>query len=140
MLNQKSIEQAQVAGLASKTAPEPITQGSAPDRDDDDELPEMTPNLLEFSKLPLRGYEQAFQFIQKHRDVYAPGASDALLVQAFTAEGDGKSAYAKQCVHQSLLLQYCEKLGTDGVRIFFKRRVTQSVLRSIYAPNYRFIE
>ena len=50
-----------------------------------------------------------------------PGASDALLVAAFTAQGDGKAKYAKQCVHQSLLLQYCEKLGKDGVSIFFKR-------------------
>lgn len=52
-----------------------------------------------------------------------PGASDALLVAAFTAQGDGKAKYAKQCVNQSLLLQYCEKLGKDGVAIFFKRCV-----------------
>lgn len=50
-----------------------------------------------------------------------PGASDALLVAAFTAESNGQFRYAQQCVHQSLLIQYCEKLGGDGVRVFFKK-------------------
>lgn len=81
----------------------------------------MTPSLEAFSKLPIGDYEKSFEFIQQHRDVYVPGASDALLVAAFTAETEGKSKYAKQCVHQSLLIQYCEKLGRDGVGLFFKK-------------------
>lgn len=81
----------------------------------------MTPTLEAFSRLPLKGYEESFHFIQEHRDVYVPGASDALLVQAFRAERAGDSTHAKKCVHQSLLLQYCEKLGPDGVGLFFKR-------------------
>lgn len=81
----------------------------------------MTPVLEEFSRLPLKGYEQSFHFIQAHRDVYVPGATDALLVAAFRAETRGTRTYAKQCVHQSLLLQYCDKLGRDGVRLFFQR-------------------
>jgi cell division cycle protein 37 len=89
--------------------------------EDDDALPELTASLEEFSKIPLRAYERAFQFIQSHRDVIVPGASDALLVAAFRAQSDGKAKYAKQCVHQSLLLQYCEKLGGDGVRVFFRK-------------------
>jgi len=32
-----------------------------------------------------------------------------------------KPSMAKQCVHQSLLLQYCQQLGKDGVGIFFNR-------------------
>jgi cell division cycle protein 37 len=99
---------------------------ATPDPDEDDEdneptLPTMTPTLTEFSKLPLWGYEASWEFVQSHRDVIAPGASDALLVAAFSAQSDGKGAYAKRCVHQSLLLQYCEKLGRDGVRLFFKK-------------------
>ena len=81
----------------------------------------MTPTLVAFSKLPLRDYEQSYLFIQAHRDTYVPGASDALLVAAFEAQKRGESKYAKQCVNQSLLLQYCEKLGKDGVQVFFKR-------------------
>ncbi|KZT64914.1 hypothetical protein DAEQUDRAFT_769257 [Daedalea quercina L-15889] len=90
---------------------------------DDDELPELTPSLEEFSRLPLRGYEQSWEFIKSHRDVMVPGASDALLVAAFTAESNGQYRYAQQCVHQSLLIQYCEKLGGDGVRVFFKKMI-----------------
>ena len=84
-------------------------------------MPELTPSLEAFSKLPLGAYEQSFRFIQAHPDVVVSGASDALLVASFRAEGDGKPKYAKQCVHQSLLLQYCEKLGGDGVRVFFNK-------------------
>lgn len=89
----------------------------------------MTPSLEAFSHLPLKGYEQSWNFIKEHRDVVVPGASDALLVAAFTSQGEGKSKYAKQCVHQSLLLQYCDKLGKDGVSVFFRRyaRVTRFV-------------
>lgn len=93
----------------------------------------------------------SWKFIQAHRDVVVPGASDALLVAAFKAQakaaelareveveatqgkgkGKGKSKkekekeeeekYAKQCVCQSLLLSYCDKLGGDGVRVFFQK-------------------
>lgn len=91
--------------------------------DEDTELPKLTPALEEFSKLPVRGYQKSWEFIQAHRDVIVPGASDALLVAAFRAQGEGKDTYAKQCVHQSLLLQYCDKLGKDGVRVFFNKMV-----------------
>lgn len=103
------------------------------DEDDDEGLPDLTPSLEAFSKLPLRAYEKSFQFIQTHNDVFVPGASDALLVAAFRAQSSGKSTYAKQCVHQSLLLQYCEKLGKDGVSVFFRKYVTHnSHRRHIY--------
>lgn len=85
------------------------------------DIPELSENMIAFSKLPLKGYTASFEMLQKHPDIYVPGVSDALLVAAFNAESDGKHNYAKRCVHQSLLLQYCEKLGTDGVRVFFKR-------------------
>ena len=108
--------------LNPKTA-EASTSGTPADDEDQDEegIPELTPSLEAFSKIRLGDYQKSFEFIQQHRDVYVPGASDALLVAAFTAEGDGKSKYAKQCVHQSLLIQYCEKLGRDGVGVFFKK-------------------
>ncbi|KAF5369437.1 hypothetical protein D9758_002778 [Tetrapyrgos nigripes] len=98
--------------------------GSSVLSEDDDILPELTPSLQAFSQLPLRDYQRSFSFIQEHRDVVVEGASDALLVAAFKAQTAGKAKYAKQCVHQSLLLQYCEKLGTDGVRVFFKKMIS----------------
>ncbi|KAL5492615.1 CDC37_2 [Sanghuangporus weigelae] len=126
VINPKGVEHAQVAALASQSAPAgPSSSSSAAaatkEDDEDEEVPEMTPSLEAFSHLRLRGYEESFHFIQEHRDVYVSGASDARLVAGFRAEREGKHAYAKQCVHQALLIQYCEQLGTDGVRLFFKR-------------------
>lgn len=106
--------------LNPKVTPSDETNVSAAD-DEEDALPELTPSLEAFSKIPLKAYEKSFEFIQSHRDVVAPGTADALLVAAFRAQGNKKPKYAKQCVHQSLLLQYCEKLGGDGVRIFFRK-------------------
>jgi len=110
VLNPKAAEASTSSSAASK-----------PNDDEDEGLPELTSSLEAFSKIPLADYQRSFEFIQQHRDVYVPGASDALLVAAFTAESDGNTKYAKQCVHQSLLIQYCEKLGPDGVGIFFKK-------------------
>ena len=98
---------------------------AAEDADDEEEedvdLPKLTPELLAFSKIKRGNYEESYRYIQDHRSVYVPGADDALLVAAFDAETNGKSAYAKNCVNQSLLLQYCEKLGKDGPALFFRR-------------------
>lgn len=103
------------------------TEAKEDDDDEDDiEVPEMTPTLEEFSRLPVRGYEESWEYIKAHRDVIVPGASDALLVASFRAQSKGQSDYALRCVHQSLLLQYCDKLGTgaaDGVKLFFKKSV-----------------
>jgi cell division cycle protein 37 len=106
----------------SSQATEVVPANLAAATDDDDEsLPELTPHLREFSKLPLKDYDKSWKFIQAHRDVFVPGATDALLVEAFAAERRGEKKYAEQCVHQGLLLQYCDKLGKDGVNLFFKR-------------------
>ncbi|KAH9933216.1 Cdc37 N terminal kinase binding-domain-containing protein [Epithele typhae] len=93
--------------------------------EDETDLPELTPSLAQFSLIPIFQYDQAWEFIKAHRDVYVPGASDALLVAAFRAQSDGKNKYAKQCVHHSLLLQYCDKLGKDGPSVFFRKMVNR---------------
>ncbi|KAJ7175943.1 Cdc37 N terminal kinase binding-domain-containing protein [Mycena filopes] len=89
----------------------------------DDDIANLTPSIEAFSKIPLRGFEQSFRFIQQHRDVVVPGASDSLLGAAFKAQYDNKPKYSKQCVHQSLLLQYGDKLGVDGLGVFFKKMI-----------------
>ncbi|KAG8823344.1 hsp90 co-chaperone Cdc37 [Serendipita sp. 411] len=91
------------------------------EEDEDETLPELTPELLAFSKIKRGNFEESYRFIQEHRSVYVPGADDALLVAAFDAETNGKSDYAKNCVNQALLIQYCEKLGPDGPALFFRR-------------------
>ncbi|KXN88079.1 Hsp90 co-chaperone Cdc37 [Leucoagaricus sp. SymC.cos] len=110
--------------------PEPSPEPEGKYDEEETELPELTPVLEGFSKIVVGDYQKSWEYIQAHRDVYVDGASDALLVAAFTAEGEGKKKYAKQCVHQSLLLQYCEKLGRDGPRMFF-RKMTAGDKRAI---------
>ncbi|EGN98313.1 hypothetical protein SERLA73DRAFT_169310 [Serpula lacrymans var. lacrymans S7.3] len=130
------------ASSSQASSSKPSKSASAESEDSEEEitedLPELTPSLEAFSRLPIHGYEKSWEYIQAHRDVIVPGASDALLVAAFRAQSDGMTAesngekrkalaqkkYAKQCVHQSLLLQYCDKLGVDGVRVFFKKMIS----------------
>jgi len=111
---------------ASTSTPKPDPEVVADDADADDEdedpdLPKLTPELLAFSKIKRGNFEESYRYIQAHRSVYVNGADDALLVAAFDAETEGKSLYAKNCVNQALLIQYCQKLGADGPALFFRR-------------------
>jgi cell division cycle protein 37 len=109
--------------LNSPTAAAAEPPASVDSDEEESDLPTLTPSLEGFSRIPVGQYLQSFEYIQKHRDVVVDGASDALLVAGFTAENAGQYKYAKQCVNQSLLLQYGEKLGKDGIGIFFKKLV-----------------
>ncbi|KAI0826771.1 Cdc37 N terminal kinase binding-domain-containing protein [Trametes gibbosa] len=125
-------------------APSSEASTSKATEEDSDELPELTPVLEQFSRLPIRGYEQSWEFIKAHRDVYVPGASDALLVAAFRAQSNGEARWAQQCVHQSLLLQYCEKLGKDGPSMLFRKLIAgdaraTSVFEKDVADTYKHL-
>ncbi|MCJ1337309.1 hsp90 co-chaperone Cdc37 [Bachmanniomyces sp. S44760] len=78
----------------------------------------------QFAKIKMGDYKADLEFISKHGDVVKERETDGLLIEGFNAQMDGKAGYAKQCVHQALLLQYCRSLGPDGVRLFFKRITT----------------
>lgn len=74
-----------------------------------------------FGKIGFGDYNSSLQFISQHREILSEAESDGLLVEAFNAQEAGSEEYARQCVHQALLLQYCRQLGKDGVGLFFKR-------------------
>lgn len=94
--------------------------GTAIDADDDEHI-EPTALGRAFAKIKFGDYEACRKFISENHDVVAERETDGLLAEAFNAQIDGKDAYARQCVHQALLLQYCRSLGRDGVNLFFKR-------------------
>lgn len=98
---------------------------------DDDEM-EASPLAKRFGRIPFGDYQSSLRFIGEHPDVMAERETDGLLVEAFNAQSNAKSRreeeYARQCVHQALLLQYCRQLGRDGVGLFFKR---------IQTPNHQ---
>ncbi|KZF21724.1 Cdc37 family protein [Xylona heveae TC161] len=78
----------------------------------------------EFAKIKVGDYRASLQFISEHPDVVTERETDGLLIEGFNNQMAGNEEYARQCIHQGLLLQYCRTLGRDGVGLFFKRITT----------------
>ncbi|GIC90896.1 Hsp90 co-chaperone CDC37 [Aspergillus udagawae] len=78
-----------------------------------------------FARINRNDYRTLLQFISEHPEIVAEKETDGLLVEAFNSQMEGKEEYARQCVHQGLLLQYCRSLGRDGISLFFKRITTK---------------
>jgi cell division cycle protein 37 len=92
--------------------------------DDDDEV-QPTELGKKFTQIKPGDYRAMLQFISENPTVVAERETDGLLVLAFNSQLEGQSDFARQCVHQALLLQYCRSLGRDGVGLFFKRITTK---------------
>ncbi|KDN41750.1 hypothetical protein RSAG8_07281, partial [Rhizoctonia solani AG-8 WAC10335] len=135
----ETIEVLNPKGKGKEVETKPPAAAADDEEDDDMEpLPELTPLQAKFALLPLGDFEQAFHFIQDNHEIFAPGATDAFLLAGFRAQMKGDLKYAKQCVNRSLMLQYCEKLGRDGVSLFFKRMLSDNPLAADgkrLAPN-----
>lgn len=101
-----------------------LAEGGEDDPDADSSL-QVTPLAREFAQIKFGDYRSCLQFISEHPDIVSERSTDGLLVEAFNAQMEGKETYARQCVHQGLLLQYCGKLGRDGIGLFFKRITTR---------------
>lgn len=95
------------------------------DEEDDDgeeeEIPEFSPSAKRFTQLEIGNWDASFKAISSEPALLKDDVNDAILLEAFEAAIRGDKKYAKACVHQSLVLQYCRKLGRDGVALFFKR-------------------
>jgi cell division cycle protein 37 len=89
--------------------------------DSEEEMPTLTPSAKAFSKIPADSWEVSFSAISNNSSLLSEKTVDALLLEAFNAGMRNDLEYLRQCVHQGLLLQYCGKLGPDGVNLFFKR-------------------
>lgn len=115
--------------------------------DEDEELPTLLPSMAAFAKLPSclpnlpltasalpstfnpmrdvksEPFDIALQHLSKHKEIIREetNATDALLVEAFQAQMRGESSLSRKCVEKGLLVQYCNKLGKDGVNLFFQR-------------------
>lgn len=111
------------ASQSSATASSSKTSAAADD--DDDENVEASPAAKDFAKIKTGDYGASMTFLSKHPEILTEKETDGLLILAFDAQLDNKDDYARQCVHQALLLQYCRALGRDGVALFFKRITTK---------------
>lgn len=95
------------------------------DEDEDGEM-KLSPEGRQFGNIKIGDFKTSLDFIGKHYDeIMTSQTQDALLAEAFEAQLKGQEKYAKQCVHQALLIQYCRQLGRDGVGVFFKRVTTK---------------
>jgi cell division cycle protein 37 len=74
-------------------------------------MPPLTPSAREFSKIKSSDYSASYLAIQRDPSLYTDeSATMAIMGEAYDAEVEGRKAYAKNCVHQSLLLEYCHTL------------------------------
>jgi cell division cycle protein 37 len=119
-------------------ADDPISSGAEADVEDDALIPahedsdeetdpasiKLTSEGRAFSQIKSNDYRALLSYISSHPNIVTEATQDALLVEAFNAQLAGKPAYARTCVHQGLLIQYCRQLGPDGVGLFFKRITT----------------
>lgn len=110
-------------GTGSEADVEDGSIDQAPGEDDEDMA--ASPTAKHFGKIAYGDYKASLQFIGSHPEILAERETDGLLVEAFEAQTSAKNKkdedYARQCVHQALLLQYCRQLGKDGVGLFFQR-------------------
>ncbi|KAK6067845.1 hypothetical protein SCUP515_09907 [Seiridium cupressi] len=96
-----------------------------PKGDDDDEEVQASLDAQKFAKIKSNDYRESNNFISSHSHILSEKEQDGILVLAFDAQLEGRDDFARNCVHQALLLQYCRALGKDGVALFFKRITTK---------------
>ncbi|KAK1756053.1 Cdc37 N terminal kinase binding-domain-containing protein [Echria macrotheca] len=107
----------------SSSAPSKGTASSDEDDDDDEEI-NASPAARQFAQIKASSYSESLAFLSSHPQILTEQETDGLLALAFEAQLEGREDYARNCVHQALLLQYCRALGRDGVALFFKRITT----------------
>ena len=116
---------------------------------DEEEMPTLLPSMQGFAKLPTclpslpltasglppsfnptrdvkaEPFDEALKYLSSHKELLREdtNATDALLVEAFQAQMRGDGKLSRRCVEKALLVQYCNKLGKDGVNLFFRRCV-----------------
>ncbi|KAL4803713.1 hypothetical protein BDV18DRAFT_144271 [Aspergillus unguis] len=102
-----------------------VQQGNDNDAVDDPDSIQASSLAKKFAKIDRNDYRALHQYITSNPQIVAEKETDGLLVEAFNSQMEGKEDYARQCVHQGLLLQYCRSLGPDGISLFFKRITTR---------------
>ncbi len=100
-------------------------KGKAASKTDDEEdaLVEASALGRRFAQIRAGDYKECLRFIMENEEIVSQREEDGLLAEAFDAQLAGKEDYARYCVHQALLLQYCRTLGKNGVEIFLKKFV-----------------
>lgn len=101
----------------------------------DEDIPDLSPAGRQFIDTPIDKWEKLFACISNHPELLSPKIVDSILMEAFNAAGKDDSSRVMRCVHQALILQYCAKLGSDGVNLFFKRMNSNSQGRKVFLDD-----
>lgn len=113
----------------------PQDNGDEADNEEEEEEDiEMSSEAAAFSKI--RGFEDSYKYLKNHMDIINESTSDSILGNAFTAQLKGEEAYAKNCVIQSLMIQYAGQLGKDGLNVFFSRYAQRLDILGVCKLNY----
>ena len=102
---------------------DPSTDPEYLNRPDDEEIT-ASPLARQFCNIRATDYRESHSFLLEHPELLSERETDGMLMLAFDAQLENKSDFARNCVHQALLTQYCRALGRDGVALFFKRITT----------------
>ncbi|KAK4942751.1 hsp90 co-chaperone Cdc37 [Elasticomyces elasticus] len=121
----KSPDEGVSSGAEADVEDDALIEKHEDDDQEDETSLKLTPEGKAFAKIKLGDYRTCLQYITEHPDIVNERTQDALMIEAFNSQMKGQDAYAKGCVHQSLLIQYCRQLGRDGVGMFFKRITTK---------------
>ena len=99
---------------------------------DDDDLPQLTPSMETLSKVSLRDFDGLVNILSKDKALLNERTTDALFVEAFNKGMKGDQLNSKQCVQAGLFIQYCNKLGKDGVSLFLQRMSTSKEAHNVF--------
>ncbi|KIW15694.1 hypothetical protein PV08_05744 [Exophiala spinifera] len=141
----KSPDEGVSSGAEADVEDGALQQHEDEDEGEDESSFKLSPEGKQFAKIKLGDYRACLQFISEHPEIVNEQTQDGLMIEAFNAQMKGQDEYAKGCVHQSLLIQYCRQLGRDGVGVFFKRITTkghqaQQVFTKDLAETYERIK
>lgn len=98
--------------------------------DEAEDVPLLTPSALRFSLIAPLDFPKSFAAISADPSLLSEATTDALLVEAFTVAMKGDDKRAREFVEKGLLIQYCARLGRDGVALFFRRLVLPLAYRA----------
>ncbi|KAK3901722.1 Cdc37 N terminal kinase binding-domain-containing protein [Staphylotrichum tortipilum] len=112
---------AKAAASSSSTSTPAGTNKTTADDDESDESLTASPLAQQFALIPSTSPRDSLAFLSTHPEILTEKETDGLLILAFDAELEDRASYARNAVHQALLLQYCRALGRDGVALFFRR-------------------
>lgn len=142
-------KETKIETINSASGSSDLTPDSDAEDDDEAELPALLPSMQAFAKLPTclpnlpltasglpptfnpnrdvkaEPFDEALKYLASHKELLREdtNTTDALLVEAFQAQMRGDGKLSRRCVEKALLVQYCNKLGKDGVNLFFRRCV-----------------